>query len=231
MNTEKNTAEEWRRIPSAPNYDVSNLGRVRSWIHAKGMRREPRLMKVQAWSGGRPTINLTHSDGRYRVRFVSHLVAEAFIGPRPEGMVVAHRNDAPWDNRPENLHYVTYSENTREAYANGAILRGANPVRWGTHPGAKLTAAEVRAIRRRRAAGESASKLAAEYNVSLPLVYAVANGRRYAWVKDDAVSTELHRRVSSQARAMRLAKRALEKTEVDSAAMARMLGATERKAA
>ena len=238
MDTANNTVEVWRRIPSAPAYDVSNLGRVRSWLrpgrrkgNASPLDSEPHLIAIQAWARGRAMCQVQHSDGKHRLRYVSHLVAEAFIGPRPAGMVVAHRNDIPWDNRPENLHYATQSQNVREAYDNGALLRGAQPRTWGKNPRSKLDAEAVRVIRRRRAAGERPCTLAREYGVSATTIAAIVARRVYAWVKDDPLSTEMHKRVTTQARAMRAAQRALEKTENDCACMARMLETTERKAA
>lgn len=231
METENKTVEEWRRIPSAPLYDVSNLGRVRSWLKKGGVRSEPRLMRIQPWARGRALCRIQHSDGKYRLRYVSNVVAEAFIGPRPAGMVVAHRNDMPWDNRPENLHYVTQSENIREAYANGAIQRGAHPIKWGKHWRSKIDAETVRDIRRRSAAGEKQASIAARYSITQTAVSNIVRGRTYAWVKDTPLATEMHKRVVTQARAMRVAKRALEKTENDCACMARMLETTERKAA
>lgn len=50
---------------------------------------------------------------------VHHLVAEVFIGPRPEGMLVCHRNDDPLDNRITNLYYGTKQENEKDKTRNG----------------------------------------------------------------------------------------------------------------
>lgn len=61
----------------------------------------------------------TKTNG-YRTRFVSgkrhlvhQLIAHAFLGPRPEGADVDHINGNPSDNRPENLRYMTHSDNLR----------------------------------------------------------------------------------------------------------------------
>jgi HNH endonuclease len=54
------------------------------------------------------------------------LVCLAYHGPRPRPkMIVAHKNDIPDDDRPQNLRWATKSENTAEAYANGKIKRGS----------------------------------------------------------------------------------------------------------
>lgn len=69
--------------------------------------------------GGYPMVTLWLDGGR-RQRTVHSLIAEAFIGPRPEGQVVRHLNDVPTDNRPENLAYGTYQENEMDKYRNRA---------------------------------------------------------------------------------------------------------------
>src|SRR3546814_16009402 len=69
---------------------------------------------------------------------------EAFVGPRPDGMEVAHNDGDPLNNRLENLRYATPAENTDDKLKHGTLLRG-NAV--GT---AKLTVGDVRFIRQMR---------------------------------------------------------------------------------
>lgn len=47
-------------------------------------------------------------------RFVHRMVLEAFVGPRPEGMVAMHLNNDRADNRVENLRWGTLSENQQQ---------------------------------------------------------------------------------------------------------------------
>lgn len=51
--------------------------------------------------------------------YVHDLVARTYIGPKPAGMVVCHRNDVPVDNNPANLRYDTHQQNTLDIFRNG----------------------------------------------------------------------------------------------------------------
>lgn len=107
--------EEWLPVPGHPNYEVSDLGRVRS--------------SVRNWSTGEPRLlAICRDEYGYRMAQVSGrsrrvhiLVAAAFIGPRPEGMTqIRHLDGNNQNNSPTNLAYGTHSENQRDAVAHGA---------------------------------------------------------------------------------------------------------------
>lgn len=107
------TPEEWRPIPGHDGYEVSNLGRVLS------RRRPVSAIKAQhVRKDGYAGLAL-HCGPAHRTRLVHHLVAEAFLGARPEGMVVRHLNGDRLDNRAENMSWGTYSENNLDAVAHG----------------------------------------------------------------------------------------------------------------
>ncbi len=100
-------------------YSVSDQGRVRSearyvrclsgspsnLVESQRLLRQ-RILKSTI-SAGYPKVAL----GAGNDRRIHNLVAEAFIGPRPEGQYVMHRNDDPCDNWLENLTYGTPSQN------------------------------------------------------------------------------------------------------------------------
>lgn len=46
-------------------------------------------------------------------------MAEAFLGPRPDGLVVRHLDDDRTNNRASNLAYGTASDNQRDSVRNG----------------------------------------------------------------------------------------------------------------
>ena len=57
----------------------------------------------------------------------AHIVCESVHGLKPyDKDVCAHRNDIPWDNRPANLYWATYSENARDARRNNCHEHSGN---------------------------------------------------------------------------------------------------------
>jgi hypothetical protein len=97
-------------------YEVSNLGRVRSLdrMLPDGRRRKGQLMNTRL-QHGYPISQLCR-NGKYTHKLVHSLVAEAFIGPRPKGKVVNHKDHIKWHPAVWNLEYVTYSENFWHTY-------------------------------------------------------------------------------------------------------------------
>lgn len=92
-----NMAEEWRQIPSYPDYEASDWGRVRRATEGRGTKRGRILNPVLDSSG-----YLITSFSGWRVR-VHVLVAEAFLGPIPEGGQVHHRDENRANARLSNL--------------------------------------------------------------------------------------------------------------------------------
>lgn len=58
-------------------------------------------------------------DGIQSFRLVHQLVLEAFIGPRPAGMMACHNDGNPANNRVENLRWDTQSSNIFDAIGQG----------------------------------------------------------------------------------------------------------------
>lgn len=118
-------------------------------------------MKDARGNGERLRVGLQW--GRYshlRGVLVHHLVALAFIGPRPKGMVIRHRDGDPSNNRVDNLLYGTQQDNMADALRHGTVARGRRL------PQTKLDEARVVEMRRRFLAGEKLSALSAAFGVS-----------------------------------------------------------------
>lgn len=109
------TAEEWRTVVIAPDYEVSNLGRVRSY---KG--RNPRILRpgVNSAGAGYHTHTLFEA-GRPIFTYAHTLVAAAFMGPRPVGMDIRHLDGDSRNNRADNLSYGTRAENMQDKRRHG----------------------------------------------------------------------------------------------------------------
>lgn len=113
---------------------------------------------------------------------------EHFNGPIPDGMKVCHDcpgGDIPACVNPDHLWLGTTAENNRDSVAKGRHLpfdewgRLKKPQRGERNPSAKLTPADVVAIRDRIAAGGTFRGVARELGVPRSTVFNVA--RRVTW--------------------------------------------------
>lgn len=119
-----NTEQKWRAIPGYEGrYEVSDRGEVRSID-----RFIPNTRGLSGFRGLKGVVrkSFRHPAGYMYVALpgrgyakVHHLVLEAFVGPRPEGMVCCHANDIADDNRLENLRWDTPSSNSQDKVRNG----------------------------------------------------------------------------------------------------------------
>lgn len=151
-----NSTEKWLPIQGYPNYEVSDHGRVKSLNYRCSRNTgRPGILRPGACPKGYLVVVLYL--GRQRKSHKVHvLVLEAFVGPRPTGLVCDHRDANRQNNHTSNLHWVTYAENA---------LRG------GAHHKAKLDEAQVIQIRKRYALGGITQvDLGEEFGVGGPLV-------------------------------------------------------------
>lgn len=105
----KTKAEPWKRVDGFSAYEVSSYGRIRD-------KHTGSLMSLSK-RNGYPTITLYGKDCQ-RTISVHILVALAFIGPKPEGMEVAHWDDVKTNNRVENLRWATHADNCWDKLRN-----------------------------------------------------------------------------------------------------------------
>lgn len=109
-------------------YEVSNHGNVRSLdrvvptVYGATRTVKGKILTQSNDHDGYLWVNL--QDGARRSRKSVHsLVMGAFVGERPKGMDIAHKNDDPFDNRLDNLRYCTRSENMMDMVRNGGHFR------------------------------------------------------------------------------------------------------------
>jgi hypothetical protein len=155
----------WRPVSGYPNYQVSRDGQVRSLV------RNRMLAQVRG-PRGYLTVNL-YRDGRARCFLVHRLVAAAFLGPIPPGFEVNHKTGDKSNNCADALEIVTPEQNWRHAVRSGLMRRGEK------NPKARVTEADVKDIRRRRAEGARVRDLARQYDLSERAVYLILH--RETW--------------------------------------------------
>lgn len=118
-------AEEWRQVVGFEGrYDVSSLGNVRGWRAAPGVQLDsPRPLVGALDRYGYRKVLLRAGPVRKNAH-VHSLVAQAFIGPRPPGHEVNHRDGVKTHNAVANLEYVTAFENHQHASRTGLKASG-----------------------------------------------------------------------------------------------------------
>lgn len=131
-------------------YEVSDMGNVRSvkrqvrvvgrWGSEEVRTYSSRKLKTHKAPSGYVRVVLSAS-GRLTTRTVHSLVAEAFLGPVPEGQEVRHKNGRANQNRLSNLVYGTRSQNREDSRRHGTLAVGEKIAQ------AKLTTDQVRALR------------------------------------------------------------------------------------
>jgi hypothetical protein len=107
---------QWKQNSHYPNYAISEYGDVKRLTNSTNAI-AGKILKP--WSHqGYLELHLTANGIQKRFK-VHSLVAEAFIGVRPEGLQVNHKDCDKLNNHYSNLEYVTAAENTRHAWRNG----------------------------------------------------------------------------------------------------------------
>jgi hypothetical protein len=115
--------EEWRPTHH-PDYDVSNLGRVRS--RARGGLR---ILRPGRSSSGYWSV----AFGRGKSQSVHVLVAAAFIGPCPPGQECRHKDDNRANARADNLEYGKRIDNIHDMILRGRAVWTARTLKRDWH--------------------------------------------------------------------------------------------------
>lgn len=196
------TAEEWRPLPSGNFYEVSSFGRIRSWKcqgRRFGLRRKsPRILRPKITRGGYLSVAL-QVDGRSSHRTVHSIVAEVFLGERPDGCVVNHKDFNKQNNHPDNIEYVTRQENERHALVGGH-KQNTVPIRQqlsNDSPTRRLTAADVLSIRKLFREGATVEDIGSQFGIKANYVISVCKGRKWGWLSEGISQIPRIRRGSS----------------------------------
>jgi len=171
----------WRVVPSFPDYEVSDDGRVRRVTSAR-TRRAGHV--VRGALRGRPhsrywSYKLVSPNGRKCTVWAHRIVLEAFVGPPPSAThQAAHGDGNPLNNRLENLRWATPTENNRDK-----TRHGTNPFHGTKNPRAKLNEDLVRTIRFEYATtGCSKAALARKHGLGPSAMGALLAGKNWSHV-------------------------------------------------
>ena len=162
--------EKWRRVPGWPDYEVSNLGRVR--------RHVVKVLTSWASKDRYPSVCLPRGQRRY----IHRIVLEAFVGKAGEGQEARHLDGNRGNARLDNLKWGSRHQNMADRVSHGTSNRGE---RSGA---AKLTNAQVADIRARYVKRKVPQRvLAREYGVGLTTINQIIHARTWKHIGDTAL--------------------------------------------
>lgn len=178
--------EEWRDVVGYEGaYSISNLGRVRRDLAARGHKVGKILKPGMCWRY--LGVGLCYRKTQ-KTFYIHQLVARAFIGQPPKGMEVNHIKQPTTNNRLSNLEYVTHQENIRLAVKEGLMPKGD---KHGTHTKpesvargekqhmSKLKNSDIDNIFRLRASGLTYEKIGRIIGINGSTVGGIVRGRHW----------------------------------------------------
>lgn len=176
-------SEVWKSVVGYEGrYEVSDFGNVKSLpriesrsngvpVNIYGGSLKPSVAK----QSGHVRVNL-RKGGKSKTCWIHQLVMAAFIGERPLGYEVCHKDGVPANNRVGNLRWGTRSENIEDRRAHGTLVCGEAVL------SAKLSVAQVISIKEALRLGERLCDLAEKFNVSASCVHRIKAGKGWTHV-------------------------------------------------
>jgi len=171
--------EAWRDIPNTnKNYQVSNYGRVRSFVFHK---KEGHILK-SAEINGFKQLGLTINKIRRGV-YVHKLVAEVWI-PRPSDKhtLVTHLDENLINNHVSNLEWHT-EESLLEKHREFAKQKYDNPNCTKSVGNSKLKVPDIMLLKSMLERGVTQSKIAKMFCISEMQVTRIKRGENWGQVK------------------------------------------------
>ncbi len=169
----KLTDEQWEKIPYADkHYEISNYGRIRSFMNKSGQPRIIKLGKIRDF-----TIARFRCLGKLRTFLVHNLVAEMFI-PRDSDLQdsVIHIDGNKRNNNVSNLKWATKRETIQHSKALLKKKKTREPEKFD---GKKLTAPDVVHIKKMLARGIKSTIIAQLFAVSAMQISRIKNNTNW----------------------------------------------------
>lgn len=182
--------DTWKTIIGFEQYEVNQIGEVRSWRKKTrewrnpdkrlGWKLEPTILKGTITPFGYTAYILRDSSGKPHRLLAHRLVAIAFYGiPDNDKLTdVAHNDGNPRNNSVVNLRWTTHRDNQLDMRKHGTMQDGEKCTTR------KITEQEAKEIRDRVKSGPRGTqrKIAMEFGLSTAQVCRIANNTRWRWL-------------------------------------------------
>ncbi len=181
-----NWTEKWIPIEIAvegvenpPRYEISNMGRLRSFQHEG----DPRLLKGSVIQGYK-SLNIRLPKGKSFNRYVHKLVAGEFVKKLSDDHAfVIHKDYDKHNNHFENLKWVTKEEMVEHNRSNPNILNRPRPKVSKNY---KLTETKVMMIKKMLKSDKSRLKMIAkQFGITHTQLNRIRSGENWGHVKID----------------------------------------------
>jgi len=166
--------EQWRLVPSNPDYNISDHGNVQRATPGRNTAPGRPLTSHLTWHGY-PYVTLCWPGMVRKAVTVHRLVAQAFIPNETNLPFVNHRNFIRDDNHVSNLEWCTQRENVVHAHANGRFPKVDR--RGERNNNSKLVADQVLAIRALHERNTPMLTLAVMFEVSKAQIWEICTRR------------------------------------------------------
>lgn len=132
------------------------------------------------WTASRYTVGYGQVWYNGKITGAHRVAWELTHGPIPDGLYVCHTCDVRACCNPAHLWLATQKDNLRDMTAKGR--RAVTTPKGERHAFARLTDDLVRTLRQRRAEGWTYTRLAADFGISQPHAYRIANRQKWKHV-------------------------------------------------
>jgi hypothetical protein len=173
--------ELWKSIPDFPDYEISNLGRVKS-SYSKNKLLKWNVQKVSKTSDKYKYVFVKLQKNKQSFsRGVASLVLTAFVGPCPDKMEACHNDGNSLNNCIDNLRWDSHLNNMQDCVKHGTY--SSPPIYVGEDsPRAKLSWVQIRAIRTREYVVGLNNRLSEEFGVTASTISAIRSNK--LWKED-----------------------------------------------
>jgi hypothetical protein len=172
--------EIWKAIEGHPNYQVSNLGRVKRLeiVEANNKTRACRLPeRIMKGSFSKAAGWFVYLPGSNKQQIIARLVLTAFVRPPFEGEFARHLDDDKQNQNLINLAWGTRRDNGSDAVKN----KRYNSAKGSKSGRSKLTEEQVCEIRNLHYS-HSTNDLAKRYNVNPTTIGHIVSGSTWKHV-------------------------------------------------